>query len=266
MPDRTHALRSRTARLLRLAVGGSTLAAALLAAGAGVASAHVTVSAPEATAGGSDTVITFRVPDESEAAKTVGLKARLPTDTPIASVLVQPKTGWAVTVTQTKLATPIKTDDGEVTEAVSEIDWKLAAGGQGIAPGQFDQFSFIAGQLPDAKSLTFKVVQDYSDGSSQSWIEEPAPGSSAEPEHPAPVLTLGASSSGSGSSGTGSSGGAGAPVSSSPVANPDGATASDGSTDAASKGSAVTGIVLGALGVLLGLAALALALRRRPTA
>ncbi|MBV9822747.1 MAG: YcnI family protein [Actinobacteria bacterium] len=266
MPDRTQKFRSRTVRLLRLAVGGSTLAAALLAAGAGVASAHVTVSAPEATAGGSDAVITFRVPDESEAAKTVGLKVRLPTDTPIASVLVQPKTGWAVTVTQAKLGTPIKTDDGEVTEAVSEIDWKLAAGGQGIAPGQFDQFSFIAGQLPDAKSLTFKVVQDYSDGSSQSWIEEPAPGSSAEPEHPAPVLTLGGSAA---SSGSGTSNGSGSSVSPGVSTGSSAATPAAEATspdDAASKASAVTGIVLGALGVLLGLAALALALRRRPTA
>ena len=144
----------------------------------GVASAHVTVSAPEATPGGGGAVITFRVPDESESARTVGLKVRLPTDTPIASVLVQPKPGWSVTVSQAKLATPIKTDDGEVTEAVSEIDWKVSAGGPGIAPGQFDAFSFIAGQLPDAKSLTFKAVQAYSDGSSESWIEEPAPGSS----------------------------------------------------------------------------------------
>ncbi|MDQ1739521.1 MAG: hypothetical protein QOE53_1173 [Pseudonocardiales bacterium] len=271
------------ARLIRRLLGAVAVTVGLVAAGTGVASAHITVSGPEATSGGSDAVIRFRVPDESDTARTVGLKVRLPSDTPIASVLVQPKPGWTVSVRQSKLATPIKTDDGEITEAVSEIDWKVSAGGQGIGPGQFDEFVLIAGRLPEARSLTFKAIQTYSDGRSVSWIEEPAPGSSVEPEHPAPVLTLGAGSSSvpgsSGSAEPGSS--ASAPDASSEPASPGGqSSASSGprgdatdtsrgeaiaSTpdDAASKASAITGIVLGALGVLLGLAALALALRRR---
>jgi len=272
MTDRS---RVPLARLARGLLGCSGLAALLLAAGAGVAAAHVTVAAPGVSAGGSDAVISFRVPDESEAARTVGLKLRLPTDTPIASVLVQPKPGWSVAVTTSKLAKPITTDDGQVTEAVSEIDWKVSAGGQGIAPGQFDEFTFIAGQLPDATSLTFKAVQSYSDGSSVSWIEEPAPGSTAEPEHPAPVLTLAAGSSSEPDPGAssepaspGASGSSGASSSAS-VSSGDGSVsasqpeAATGSGDAASKASAVTGIVLGALGMLLGLAALVVALRRR---
>jgi uncharacterized protein YcnI len=266
------------ARLSRRLLGTLAVTAGLLAAGAGVASAHITVSAPEATSGGSDAVIRFRVPDESDTARTVGLKVQLPTDTPIASVLVQPKTGWSVSVKQSKLATPIKTDDGDITEVVSEIDWKVGSGAQGIGPGQFDEFVVIAGQLPEAKSLTFKAVQTYSDGSSVSWIEEPAPGSSAEPEHPAPVLTLGAgSSSEPASSGTPSSGTAGPGSSGAASASSGAASASSGAAstssqaeaaatepaDAASKATAVTGIVLGGLGVLLALAALALVLRRR---
>jgi len=259
-------------RLIRRLLGAIALTMGLMAAAAGVASAHITVSAPEATSGGSDTVIRFRVPDESDAARTVGLKVRLPTDTPIASVLVQPKAGWSVSVRQSKLATPIKTDDGDITEAVSEIDWKVSAGGQGIAPGQFDEFVLIAGQLPEARSLTFKAIQTYSDGSTVSWIEEPAPGSSVEPEHPAPVLTLGAGS-GSQPGSSGSSGGSIEPASpssqASSAANSNGSTSNRGEAataepvDAASKTTGVTGIVLGGVGVLLGLAALALALRNR---
>jgi periplasmic copper chaperone A len=261
--------RTRLRRTRRL-LGAGAVTVGLMAAGTGVASAHITVSGPEATSGGSDAVISFRVPDESEAARTVGLKVRLPSDTPIASVLVQPKAGWSVSVSQSKLATPIKTDDGEVTEAVSEIDWKVSAGAQGIGPGQFDEFVFIAGQLPKTKSLTFKAVQSYSDGSTVSWIEEPAPGSSAEPEHPAPVLTLGAGSS----TEPGSSGNVSAPATSAaPSSAAAGSSASaapsqaeataTASSDAASKTTAVTGIVLGGLGVLLALAALAVSLRRR---
>jgi periplasmic copper chaperone A len=235
-------------RLTRRLLVTAALAVGLVVAGAGVASAHITVSAPEATSGGSDAVITFRVPNESESARTVGLKVRLPTDTPIASVLVQPKVGWLVSVRQSKLSTPIKTDDGEITEAVSEITWRVSPAALGIGPGQFDEFVVIAGQLPEAKSLTFKAIQTYGDDSTVSWIEEPAPGSSAEPEHPAPVLTLG--------------GAASKPEASSTAASHPATDAAD-SSDAASKATGITGIVLGGLGVLLGFAALAVALRRR---
>jgi periplasmic copper chaperone A len=212
---------------------------------AGAASAHVTVTAPGVGVGASDATITFRVPDESQA-NTVGVKVQLPTDHPIAGVLVAPLAGWTATIKNTKLTTPLKTDDGDITEVVSEIDWQAGAGA-GIRPGFFGQFSIIAGKLPDdVSSLTFKAIQTYSDGSTVSWIEEPAPGSTTEPEHPAPTLELGAAT---GSAASGSSTAAGAS-----------ATATD--PHSASKGAATTGIVLGALGILLGAAALVLALSR----
>jgi uncharacterized protein YcnI len=176
-------------RKSRLAVFAAVVTATLLAT-AGTAFAHVTVSAPGATSGGSDQVITFRVPTESETLSTTGVKIQFPTDTPIASVLVQAQPGWTNKETSTKLSTPIKTDDGDITEAVSEIDWTLNAGATGVAPGEFGEFVVIAGQLPDAPSLTFKAIQTYSDGSTVSWIQTQAPGSTADLEHPAPVLTL----------------------------------------------------------------------------
>jgi len=241
---RRHTLSRRVVQL------GTVLAATglglLLAAAP--AWAHVTVAAPGVSAGASDAEITVRVPDESNAA-TTGLKLQLPTDHPIAGVLVAPLAGWTATVKQTKLATPIKTDDGDISEVVSEIDWTAAAGG-GIRPGFFGQFTIIAGKLPDGvNSLTFKAIQQYSDGSTVSWIEQPAPGSSQEPEHPAPVLTLtGTSATSSPDAST-----------SSPVSG----TRTDHS-EAASKGAATTGIVLGAIGTVLGAAALAMVLLRRP--
>jgi uncharacterized protein len=220
----------------------------LLGAGllwAGQASAHVTVAAPGVTAGASDATIIVRVPTESDAASTTGLKLQLPTDHPIAGVLVAPIDGWTATIKTTKLATPLKTDDGDITEVVSEIDWQASTGG-GIKPGFFGQFSIIAGKLPDdVNSLTFKAIQSYSDGSSVSWIEQPAPGSSAEPEHPAPVLQLAAGPS---STSAGASASAGHPSASS----------------SGSSGSATTGIVLGIIGILLGGGALVLVLLRRP--
>ena len=54
--------------------------------------------------------------------------------------------GWDVAVEKTKLAKPVKSDDGDVTEAVSKITWTATAGG--LAPGQFDLFTISAGPLP----------------------------------------------------------------------------------------------------------------------
>ena len=214
------------------------------------ASAHVTVTAPGVAAGASDATITFRVPDESDKTSTVGLKVQLPTDHPIPGVLVAPQPGWTAQVKQIKLSTPIKTDDGEISEVVSEIDWKAAAGA-GIRPGFFGEFTIIAGKLPDGvSSLTFKAVQTYSDGTQVAWIEQPAPGSNAEAEHPAPTLTLPAAAATTGN-----------PSSSAPSASAT-VTTQASSTSGASKTAATTGIILGAVGVALGAAALILTIVR----
>jgi uncharacterized protein len=222
---------------------------------AGAASAHVTVNADGATSGGSDQIITFRAPTESATASTIGLKVQLPTDTPIASVLVQPLPGWTSKETSVKLTTPIKTDDGDITQAVSEIDWSANSAWAGIPPGHFQQFIIIAGQLPKVTSLTFKAIQSYSDGTTVRWIDTQAPGSTADLAHPAPVLTLAPAASATASATIAPA----AESSTTPVAS---------STDGASKGAAVTGIVLGAVGAVLGAAALALVLlmRRRTPA
>jgi uncharacterized protein YcnI len=166
-----------------------------LAVLAPAAFAHVTVSAPGATPGGGDQLITFRVPNESaKGASTIKLQVSLPTDTPIASVDVAPHPGWTSAVKTVTLAKPIVTDDGDITQAVSEITWTADSTSDGIKPGQFDQFVIIAGQLPDSETLTFPAIQTYSDGTVVKWIQVPAPGSTAEPDDPAPMLSLAAAS------------------------------------------------------------------------
>lgn len=239
---------------------GSILAvtAGLLLLGTGVASAHVVVSAPGATQGGYS-VLTFRVPTESDTASTVGVKVQLPTDEPLASVSVQPKDGWTYTVTKSTLATPITTDDGQVTEAISEIDWTATGGG--IAPGEFDQFLVSVGPLPDVPTMTFKAIQHYSDNTDVAWIEEPAAGSTAEPEHPAPTLTLAAAAADDSTTGTSTTA---APASSGVSVDSAAVTTTD--PDAASKGSVTVAIVIGVIGVVVGAigVGLALAARRRP--
>jgi uncharacterized protein YcnI len=173
--------------LSRLAVVVTAATTAVLAM-AGIATAHVSVSSPDASAGGYGKV-TFRVPNESDTASTVKIRIQLPTDSPLASVATQPVPGWTATTTKAPLNPPLKDDDGNtVSEAVSVVEFDADPGG-GIGPGQFQEFSLSGGPLPKAASLTFPVVQSYSDGSESAWIEPTVDGQ-PEPEHPAPVLTL----------------------------------------------------------------------------
>jgi hypothetical protein len=79
-----------------------------------------------------------------------------------------------------------------ITQVVSDVNWKADAGA-GIKPGFFGEFTIIAGKVPDGvTTLTFKAIQSYSNGEQVAWIEQPALGSTTEPEHPAPELHLAA--------------------------------------------------------------------------
>jgi uncharacterized protein YcnI len=168
-------------------------AAALLVVTAAPADAHVSISPSTVPKGGS-AVLSFNVPNEETNANTVKVEVLLPTKYPIASVSIQPMYGWTAAVEKTKLAKPITTDDGEVTEAVTTITWTATAGG--LNPGEFDLFTISAGPLPTKpNSLTFKAIQTYSDGTVVSWIQQTVKGA-PEPDHPAPTLKLTKSSGG----------------------------------------------------------------------
>jgi uncharacterized protein YcnI len=163
----------------------AALALLAVAAAALPASAHVTVNPSTATKGGF-AKLSFRVPTEKDDAGTTRLEVTFPAEHPLAFVSVRPHPGWTYSVTKARLATPITSDDGTVTEAVSKITWT----GGTIGPGQFDEFDVSVGPLPkDADEVVFKAVQGYSDGSVVRWIDLATPGG-AEPAHPAPVLHL----------------------------------------------------------------------------
>jgi uncharacterized protein YcnI len=227
-----------------LMVAGVAAAGVVLVAGP--ASAHVTVNSADAAQGGF-AVVNFRVPTEKDTASTVELKVQFPADQPLAFVAVKPHPGWTATLTKTKLATPIQSDDGAVTEAVSVIDWKVDPGAKGIAPGQYDEFSVSVGPLPKVATMAFKAIQVYSDRSEVGWIEE-TPAGAAEPEHPAPVLELAAATEG-----VAAAGAAGAPP----------AAAAADNADAASKGAVLAALVIGGLGLAAGLAGLAFGVTAR---
>jgi uncharacterized protein YcnI len=172
-------------RVIELIVGAAV--GAVVLAISGVASAHVTVQPSSVPKGGFE-ILSFSVPNEKDAANTVGLEVTLPTKYPIAFVSVKPMTGWTIATERTKLAKPVKTDDGQVTEAVTKITWTATGGG--LEPGQFDLFTISAGPLPTKPNkLEFKALQTYSDGEVVSWIEPVVKGA-PEPEHPAPSVSL----------------------------------------------------------------------------
>ncbi|HEY2766285.1 MAG TPA: YcnI family protein [Pseudonocardiaceae bacterium] len=218
----------------RVTALGAVCTAALFAL-AGVASAHVTVNPNTAQQGGYAKV-SFRVPNERDTASTTQLEVTIPTDHPIGSVSTRAVPGWTATVQKTTLATPIKTDDGQITEVVSKITW---TGGK-IPPGSFEEFDVSLGPLPeDTDQLVFKALQTYDNGEVVRWIETAAPGA-PEPDHPAPVLTLTPAAT--------STAGATTPASTS------------GNSDS---GKATAGVVLGVVGTVLGFIGVGVGLANR---
>ncbi|GIG01944.1 YcnI family copper-binding membrane protein [Catellatospora citrea] len=152
------------------------------------ASAHVTVNPKEAVQGGYARVA-FRVPNESDDTNTTKVEVYLPEDAPVASVTTMPVPGWTVTVAKRKLATPIEVHGSPVSEVVSTLTWTATSPDAAVKPGQFQEFPVSMGPLPKVDKMVFKTLQTYSDGAVVRWIDPPA-NDGAEPESPAPVLTL----------------------------------------------------------------------------
>lgn len=171
-------------RISRIAAIGGIATLAVLAV-AGPASAHVTAN-PSTAEQGSYTKISFRVPNEQDAAQTTQVEVDLPLDHPIAAVQVRPVPGWTIQVTKGKLPKPIVSDDGEVTEAVTKIVWSKGT----IDVGQFQEFDVSMGPMPtDVTEISFPAIQTYSNGQVVNWTEPMGPGGK-EPDHPAPIVHL----------------------------------------------------------------------------
>ena len=229
--SRSHRRALSRAALIIAATTAGILASALPAL------AHITVT-PGSVAPGSAAVLTFHVPNEEARADTTRVDMRVPTDHPIAQLLVEPVAGWTISVRTITLAKPLVTDDGQFTQAVSEVIWS----GGTIAPGQFQDFSLSADPLPRGVSqVAFKAIQTYSNGDVVRWIDVAVPGQPA-PDHPAPQLTLAAGTGLAGGTAAASVPAAGA------VAPASGATsASDGTARAIAAG----GVLIGLLGLAL---------------
>lgn len=178
-PRRTHPV---ALRVVIAFVGAATAMVAL----AGTAHGHVTVQ-PGAVEGGGFSVVAFRVPNERDDASTTRVRVLFPEDQPIGSVRTTPVPGWRITTKSRMLDEPIEMFGEEVSEVVSEVTW--TAVGEGIAPGQFIDFDVSLGPLPETGEMVFRALQVYSSGEQVNW-NQVAVDDTVEPEHPAPVLTI----------------------------------------------------------------------------
>jgi uncharacterized protein YcnI len=158
--------------LITVAATGAAMSIGLLAAAA-PAWAHVRVDADN-PAPGSYSVLTFKVPNESEkGAITTQLNVALPN---VASASTEAMPGWTARLERNTAA-----------GTVSSVTW-TAAPGTGIGADRFALFR-ISVKLPDTLNISLPATQTYSDGAVVKW-DQPTPPGGDEPEHPAPELAL----------------------------------------------------------------------------
>ncbi|MFI7674773.1 YcnI family protein [Actinophytocola sp. NPDC049390] len=215
----------------------------------GLASAHVTAKVlGEAAQQGGYSKITFRVPNEDDAAGTVKVEVKLPADAPVTSARTRPMAGWTAKITKVTLDKPIEVHGAEIKEAVSTVTW-TAASGTRIAPGEFEEFELSVGPLPETEQLVMPTTQTYEGGKVVAWDQPPTEDGS-EPERPAPVVELAAAE------GDGHGGGASNPAIDNAAAEADESTeAAAAGTDDTARWLGGAGLVVGALGLGFGVGA-----------
>jgi uncharacterized protein YcnI len=238
--------------MMRIRPAAISLAALLTLGLPAAAQAHVSLH-PNTLPAGSFPTIDIRVPNEETKANTTKVAVQFPPGFIDVSTGYIP--GWNVQKKTHKLAKPVTTDEGTVSEEVSEVIW---SGGK-LPPETFLDFP-ISTAIPDGdagKTLTFKTVQTYDNGKSTHWI------GTASSDSPAPTVNV-TPKGGVLEDVAGTEAGPGSPVAATQTASTSSATKS--ASKGASKGLGVAALIVAILALIAGLVALALALgRRSPT-
>jgi len=243
--------------LALIAAGGVLLAAPA------VGQAHISLH-PNTIPAGAFATLDVRVPGEQEGAYVTKVDTLFPQG--FTGVDYENVPGWTAKVIEAKLATPIKEDGETIDTEVAQIVWTWTGPLGKVSNGQFINFPLSVAIPADAagEALEFRTVQTYSNGQVVHWIDP-----ELTAEHPAPRINVTAK------------GGAIEEVAgdeAGPAAGetPAGQTAAGQATTApgapaakssagASEGLGIAALILGALGLLAGLLALATARRARAT-
>jgi periplasmic copper chaperone A len=231
------------------------LTAAVLAAPAS-AQAHISLH-PNTIPAGAFATLDVRVPGEQEGAYVKKVDTLFPQG--FTGVDYENVAGWTAKVIETKLATPIREDGETIDTEVSQIVWTWTGPLGKVSNGQFIQFP-LSLAVPDnaaGKALEFRTVQTYSNGQVVHWIEPSLTG-----EHPSPRINVTAKGGviedvAGDEAGPEAGQTAGSP--SAPATTP---AAVKTTSNGASKGLGVTALILGALGLVAGLGALAVSRRK----
>jgi periplasmic copper chaperone A len=240
------------AHRIALALAGAALIAPASA------QAHISLH-PNTIPAGAFATLDVRVPGEQEGAYVTRVDVLFPAG--FTGVDYENVPGWTVKVIEAKLATPLKSDGETIDTEVSQIAWTWSGPLGKVNDNQFINFplSLAIPQDDAGQALEFRTVQTYSNGHVVHWIDP-----SLSAEHPSPRINVTATG-GVIEDVAGDEAGptAGQVGGQSPAAAHAAATKSSG---AASKGLAVVALVLGALGLLAGLGALASSRRGRTAA
>jgi uncharacterized protein YcnI len=219
------------------------------------AQAHVSVH-PNTVPEGAFATLDIRVPGEEENAYAYKVDTLFPPG--FTSVDTQNVPGWTTKVVTKKLAKPIQTEDGPITEEVSQVIWT----GDKSVDGRLDNGTFMQFPLSIAmpeniagKSLAFKTLESYSNGKVVHWIGAP------NAEFPAPTVNITAR----GGVLQDVAGGEAGPTPGEVPGAEAAATSTSSSSNGASKGLAIAALIVGALGLIAGGAAL-IRSRRSPSA
>jgi periplasmic copper chaperone A len=242
----------------------SKMAVVLVAAGAllvpASAQAHISLH-PNTIPAGAFATLDVRVPGEAQGAYIKKVDVLFPQG--FTGVDYENVPGWSVKVTESKLAKPIQSDDGPIDAQVSQIAWTWTGPLGKVNNGQFINLPLSLAIPEDAagKPLEFRTVQTYSDGEVVHWIEP-----SLDGDHPSPRINVTAKGGVIEDIAGDEAGPEAGQTAASPATSPTApAVVKSSSSGGASKGLGIVALILGALGLLVGLGALA-ASRRKTTA
>jgi periplasmic copper chaperone A len=228
------------------------------------AQAHISLH-PNTIPAGAFVTLDVRVPGEQEGAYAYKVDMLIPPG--FTEIDTQNVPGWSIKEIVVKPATPIQTPEGPVDEEVSQIVWTGDRSKLGrLENGSFIQFPLSIAMPSDiaGQSLAFKTIQYYNNGKVVHWIGSPSA------EYPAPTVNVTAKG---GVIEDVAGGEAGPTPGETPTAQ--GAAVAPASTSSnaaastpggASKGLAITALVLGALGLIAGVGGLLSARRARSAA
>jgi periplasmic copper chaperone A len=232
-------------------------AAVLLAAGAllapASAQAHISLH-PNTIPAGAFATLDVRVPGEQAGAYVKKIDVLFPPG--FVGVDYENVPGWSTKTIETKLATPIGEGGETIDTDVSQIVWTWVGPLGKVNSGQFVDFPLSLAVPADAvgKALEFRTVQTYSNGQVVHWIDP-----SLEAEHPSPRINVTAKGgaledlAGDEAGPLPAQGVAAAAVPSQTAAK---------SSGGASEGLAIAALIVGALGLVAGIAALLTSRRR----